>query len=70
MWQRSDGWMTSPDVLNHLGERAAAGSCLFELSREEVARFFSLKRKVNTLKALNMIPAETSVSELKVMVIW
>ncbi len=31
-------WMTGPDVLDDLEERAAAGSCPFGLSREEVAR--------------------------------
>ena len=63
--------MTGPDVLDDLEEREQQQAAVLSHRQEKKLRDFrSLKSKVDTLKAQNKIPAEMSVSELKLMVTW
>jgi hypothetical protein len=64
-------WMTGPDVLDNLEEREQQQAAVLSHRQEKKLREFRcLKSKVDTLKAQNKIPAEMSVSELKLMVTW
>ncbi len=63
--------MTGPDVLDDLDEREQQqAAVLLGCQEKKLREFRSLKRKADNLKTMNKIPAEMSVSELKVMVMW
>lgn len=71
MWQRSNGWQVQRFSITWNWERRSR-QLSFQVVKRRSCKSFDLSRArlILFIKALNKIPAEMSVSELEVMVMW